>query len=74
LKHLKRLGKNRILVRSPLVGGSPSGGIYARDVGIRETGKLPGRGEQVGLQAAQALSEPISQGQLSAKHSGGVAG
>jgi len=74
LKHLKRLGKSRILVRSPLVGGSPSGGIYARDVGIRETGKLPGRGEQVGLQAAQALSEPISQGQLSAKHSGGVAG
>ena len=74
LKHLKRLGKNRILIRSPLVGGSPEGGVYARDVGIRETGKLPGRGEQVGLQAAQALSEPISQGQLSAKHSGGVAG
>lgn len=74
LKHLKRLGKNRILVRSPLIGGSPEGGVYARDVGIRETGKLPGRGEQVGLQAAQALSEPISQGQLSAKHSGGVAG
>lgn len=74
LKHLKRLGKNRILIRSPLVGGSPEGGVYARDVGIRETGELPGRGEQVGLQAAQALSEPISQGQLSAKHSGGVAG
>lgn len=74
LKHLKRLGKNRILIRSPLVGGSPAGGVYARDVGVRETGKLPGRGEQVGLQAAQALSEPISQGQLSAKHSGGVAG
>jgi len=28
----------------------------------------------VGLQAVQALSEPLSQGQLSAKHSGGVAG
>ena len=74
LKELKRKGKDRILIRSPLVGGSPEGGVYARDVGIRETGKLPGRGEQVGLQAAQALSEPISQGQLSAKHSGGVAG
>lgn len=74
LKHLSRLGKSRILVRSPLVGGSPEGGVYARDVGIRENGTLPGRGEQVGLQAAQALSEPISQGQLSAKHSGGVAG
>ena len=74
LKHLSRLGKSRILVRSPLVGGSPEGGVYARDVGVRENGTLPGRGEQVGLQAAQALSEPISQGQLSAKHSGGVAG
>ncbi len=74
LKDLKRRGKARILIRSPLVGGSPEGGVYARDVGIRETGRLPGRGEQVGLQAAQALSEPISQGQLSAKHSGGVAG
>ena len=73
-KHLKRLGKKRILIRSPLVGGSPSGGIYARDVGVRETGQLPGRGTQVGLQAAQALSEPLSQGQLSAKHSGGVSG
>ena len=74
LNHLKRLGKNRILVRSPIIGGSPEGGVYARDVGVRENGALPGRGEQVGLQAAQALSEPISQGQLSAKHSGGVAG
>ena len=74
LKQLKRIGQDRILVRSPLVGGSPEGGVYARDVGIRENGTLPGRGEQVGLQAAQALSEPISQGQLSAKHSGGVAG
>lgn len=74
LKHIKGLGHDRILVRSPLVGGSPDGGVYARDVGVRERGVLPGRGEQVGLTAAQALSEPLSQGQLSAKHSGGVAG
>ncbi len=74
LKHLKGLGHDRLLVRSPLVGGSPDGGVYARDVGVRERGTLPGRGEQVGLTAAQALSEPLSQGQLSAKHSGGVAG
>jgi DNA-directed RNA polymerase subunit beta' len=73
-KHLRRLGKKRILVRSPMVGGSPAGGVYARDVGVREKGTLPGRGEQVGLQAAQALSEPLSQAQLAAKHSGGVAG
>lgn len=74
IKHLKRLGKNQFLVRSPTVGGSPDGGLFARDVGVRERGSLPGRGEIVGLSASQALSEPISQGQLSAKHSGGVAG
>jgi hypothetical protein len=74
LNNLKRRGVERILVRSPMIGGSPEGGIYARDVGIREKPGLPGRGENVGLAAAQALSEPLSQAQLSAKHSGGVAG
>ncbi len=74
LKHIKRLGHNRILVRSPMIGGTPAGGIYARDAGVRETGRLSGRGEMIGLQAAQALSEPLAQAQMSAKHSGGVAG
>lgn len=74
LNYLKRTGVDRILVRSPAVGGSPEGGVYARDVGIRERGALPGRGELVGMQAAQAISEPLSQSMLSAKHSGGIAG
>jgi hypothetical protein len=74
LRHLKSQGHDRILIRSPIIGGSPDGGIYARDAGVREFGRLPGRGEQVGATASQALSEPITQGQLAAKHSGGVAG
>jgi DNA-directed RNA polymerase subunit beta' len=74
LKHLSRQGVKRILVRSPLTGRSPEGGLYARDVGVREGRRLPGRGEMVGLTAAQALSEPISQGQLNVRHTGGVAG
>lgn len=74
LNYLKRSGVDRILVRSPAVGGSPEGGVYARDVGIRERGALPGRGELVGMQAAQAISEPLSQAMLSSKHSGGIAG
>lgn len=64
LNYLKRSGVDRILVRSPAVGGSPEGGVYARDVGIRERGALPGRGELVGMQAAQAISEPLSQAML----------
>jgi len=74
LHDLRKKGINRILVRSPAVTGTPDGGLYARDVGVREFGKIPVRGENVGLTAAQAISEPISQGQLSAKHTGGVAG
>ncbi len=74
LKHLKGLGKDQILVRSPIVGGTPHGGIYSRDVGVREHGVLPGRGEMPGLAAVQALSEPLTQAQISSKHTGGVAG
>ena len=74
LKELERSGTKRLLVRSAAVGGSADGGVYARDVGVRERGTLPGRGEQIGLQTAQALSEPLSQAQLAAKHSGGVVG
>jgi len=68
LKQLSQSGNQRILVRSPLVGGSADGGVYARDVGVRETGKLPGRGEQVGLQAAQALC--LAEGTLVRKADG----
>lgn len=74
LKDLRARGHSRILVRSPVVGGPPQGGVYARDVGVRERGGLAPLGDYVGLAAAQALSEKLTQGQLSSKHSGGVAG
>lgn len=74
LKDLKRLGVQDILVRSPLVGGPEDGGVFAKDVGYREKGRLPPIGDYVGIAAAQALSEPVSQSQLSSKHSGGVGG
>jgi hypothetical protein len=71
---LRKRGIKRLLVRSPAVSGTPDGGVYANDVGVREFGRRPVTGENVGLAAAQALSEPLSQSQLSAKHTGGVAG
>jgi len=74
LKDLEDQGVKRILLRSPTVGGPKSGGVSARDVGVRERGTLPSRGDMVGLAAAQALSEKLSQGQLSAKHAGGIKG
>lgn len=74
LKHLSQKGHKRILVRSPTIGGSPDGGVYARDVGVREHGVLPGRGENPGMAAAQSLSEVLTQSSISSKHTGGVAG
>lgn len=74
LRDLKDMGVKDILVRSPVVGGPEDGGVYAKDVGYREKGRVPPVGDYVGIAAAQALSEPISQSQLSSKHSGGVGG
>jgi DNA-directed RNA polymerase subunit beta' len=74
LGDLKARGVARILARSPMVGGPPIGGVYARDVGVRERGGLPTGNDFVGIAAAQALSANLTQGQLGSKHSGGVAG
>ena len=74
LRDLKRRGLKRILVRSPMVGGPQDGSVYARDIGLREHGRLPVRGENPGIAAAQALSEPLAQGSISSKHTAGVVG
>jgi hypothetical protein len=74
IQHLKGKGVKRLLVRSPISSGSPNGGVYARDVGVREFGRLPTVGEMVGITGGQAVGEPLSQGMLGGKHSGGVAG
>jgi DNA-directed RNA polymerase subunit beta' len=74
LKDLRNKGHAQILVRSPLVGGPRDGGVYSRDVGRREKGGLAPIGDYVGNAAAQAISEPINQGQLGSKHSGGIVG
>ena len=74
LKELQSEGHDTILVRSPLVGGPKDGGVYANDVGRRERGRVAPTGDYVGIAAVQALSEPITQSQISSKHSGGIAG
>lgn len=72
MKELKAQGIDQILIRSPIVGGPEDGGVYARDVGYREKGLAP-RGDYVGIAAAQALAEPVTQAQISSKHTGGIA-
>lgn len=74
LKHLKAKGHERLLVRSPAVGGPRAGGLFAYDAGVREFGRPPSLGSQVGMTAAQTVAEKLAQGQLGSKHAGGVAG
>jgi len=55
LADIKKAGRDTLLIRSPLVGGPPDGGLYARDVGIRELGRLADLGSLPGLTGVQAL-------------------
>lgn len=73
LADLKNRGTRRVLVRT-VIASPLADGVYGRDVGLREFSRLPVTGETVGLTAAQALGEPLSQSMLSSKHSGGVRG
>ena len=71
-KYLKDKGFDKILIYSPIAANSKSGGLPRLAAGIREKGRLSDVGDNVGIVASQAISEPVSQGMLSSKHSGGV--
>lgn len=60
---LADLKGKKILVRSPTTCQS-SRGVCAKCVGVREKGHLPDVGENVGMAAAQAVSEPLAQSSL----------
>lgn len=74
IKELKKKGVKKIIIRSPISSHPKYGGVYARDAGVRERGGLPPLGDYIGLAASDSIGEKISQGQLSSKHTGGVAG
>ena len=74
LADLKRRGVKDILARSPMVGGPDDGGVYGKDVGHRERGRIAPIGDYVGLAAAQSVSEPMTQLIIGSKHGGGVVG
>jgi len=71
IKAIKR--QDNIIVRSPLTCQA-KGGICALCAGVRERGKLPEIGDNVGIAAAQAVAEPVAQSAMSSKHTGGIAG
>jgi len=58
-----------IVVRSPTTCNAKNG-VCAHCAGVRENGKFPELGYNLGLNSASALAERIAQGSLNVKHSG----
>ncbi len=66
---MSELGDEDVLVRSVLT--CDADGTCSKCAGIRERGKLPEVGENIGVPAAQAVSERVTQAALRVKHTGG---
>lgn len=73
LKALSANGQKNIMIYSPIAAVSATGGLPRWAAGVREHNKLSEVGTNVGITAAQAIAEPVSQGMLNSKHGGGVA-
>lgn len=73
LAAIRKKGFDTLIVRSPMTCQAKEG-VCARCMGLNAVGKFPSRGEAVGITAAQAIGEPITQGALNVKHQGGAAG
>ena len=70
-KMLKELGDKKIMIRSPMTCQAEKG-LCQHCAGVRERGTFPPLNDNIGVAAAQAIAEPIGQGQLSVKHGGGL--
>lgn len=69
LDRIRASGADEIVVRSPLTCAAKTG-LCRHCVGVREQGRLPDIGYNVGVNAASALGEQVTQNALNAKHSG----
>lgn len=72
IEDLKDQGVKDLLIHSPMTEITADGGISRWSAGRRAGAGLPLVGENVGIAAAQAIGERLSQGSLSSKHSAGV--
>lgn len=66
-------GVKTIELGSPLMSTHPHG-TYALSYGVDERGKVPKAGSFIGITAAQAIGEPLTQLILGSKHVQGVTG
>lgn len=71
LKHLKSSGAKAVKIRSSMTCEAHEG-ICRHCFGLMGNGKLPNIGENVGVIAAQSVSEVLTQAMLSTKHKASV--
>lgn len=72
-KELVSSGAKTVVARSPMTCKAKAG-ICQKCFGIAANGRLPDIGQNVGVIAAQSVSEVLTQAILSTKHTGGTAG
>lgn len=72
-KELKASGQETVKIRNSLTCEAKDG-VCQKCYGYDSRGGLPRIGENVGVVAAQSISEVLTQAMLSTKHKGGVAG
>lgn len=68
VQELRARGKTTLLVRSPMTCAAKHG-VCQHCQGLSEKGQQHGVGSPVGVRAAQAMAEPLTQMALSTKHS-----
>jgi len=61
-----------VIVRSPITCEAEEG-ICAKCFGLQSNGRLPSIGENIGVQQAQAIVEPLANAKLKSFHTGGSA-
>jgi len=70
---LRMSKREKIVLRNPMTCEAKSG-ICQKCYGLAANSKVPEIGQNVGVIAAQSVSEVLTQAMLSTKHQGGVAG
>lgn len=63
----RKAGVKSVVVRSPMTCEAEHG-VCAKCMGVNAAGKYPTIGTSVGVEGAQAISEPITQAALNTKH------
>lgn len=73
LKELRASGTEQIKARNPMTCEAKEG-LCQKCYGLAANGKVPEIGRNMGVIAAQSVSEVLTQAMLSTKHQGGTAG